>query len=265
MDPVRFGLVGYGFGGRWFHAPLLAAAPEVDLLGVVTTSAERRAQVAAEHPGLRTFGSLEELADAGAEAVAISTPADTHTALTEQALALGFAVVCDKPFALDAEAARGSVERAERLGLPILFHSGIFIDGRSGRFCRPTFYEAVREHPGLKVTLAHLGWPWCDEANAVGVIDLINGVAPDASQFRFDISFGPPPVYRREVLRRALAVLGPGLLQFGSDLFLPCSGQHIREMLDEVARLFDELEVEAPARARVMGGTAARWLRLSAT
>ena len=28
MDPVRFGLVGYGFGGRYFHAPLLAAAPE---------------------------------------------------------------------------------------------------------------------------------------------------------------------------------------------------------------------------------------------
>src|SRR5215218_8544283 len=84
MEPVRFGLVGYGFGGRYFHAPLLTAAPEVDLLGVVTTSAERRAQVAAEHPGLRTFGSLEELAAAGAEAVAISTPADTHTPLSEQ-------------------------------------------------------------------------------------------------------------------------------------------------------------------------------------
>jgi predicted dehydrogenase len=119
MDPVRFGLVGYGFGGRWFHAPLLAAAPEVDLLGVVTTSEERRAQVAAEHPGLRTFGSLEELAGAGAEAVAISTPADTHTPLTEQALGLGLAVVCDKPFALDAAAARGSVELAAARGLPL--------------------------------------------------------------------------------------------------------------------------------------------------
>ena len=60
---------------------------------------------------------------------------------------------------------------AARLDLPILFHSGIFIDGRSGRFCRPTFFEAVRDHPGLRVTLAHLGWPWCDEANAVGVIN----------------------------------------------------------------------------------------------
>jgi len=119
MDPVRFGLVGYGFGGRYFHAPLLAAAPECALVGVVTGSPERRALVAQEHPGTATFDSLTALAEAGAEAVAISTPADTHTALTDQALDLGLAVVCDKPFALDAASARGSVERAERLGLPL--------------------------------------------------------------------------------------------------------------------------------------------------
>src|SRR3954451_23549288 len=117
--PVRFGLVGYGFGGRYFHAPLLASAPECDLLGVVTTSAERRDLVGREHPRAAVFASLAELRDAGAEAVAISTPADTHTALTDEALELGLAVVCDKPFALDADAARGSVERAERLGLTL--------------------------------------------------------------------------------------------------------------------------------------------------
>ena len=153
-------------------------------------------------------------------------------------------------------------ERANKLNLPILFHSGIFIDGRSGRFCRPTFFEALRDHPGLRVTLAHLGWPWCDEANAVGVIDLINGVPPDECQFRFDISFGPPPVYRREVLHKALDVLTPRLIQFGSDRFFPCSGPHIREMIDEVYRLLDELEVDAAGRERIMGGTAAAWLRL---
>lgn len=153
--------------------------------------------------------------------------------------------------------------RANSLGLPILFHSGIFIDGRSGRFCRPTFYEAVREHPGLKVNLAHLGWPWCDEANAVGLIDLINGVHPDDSQFRFDVSFGPPPVYRREVLAKALAVLGPGLIQFGSDRFFPCSGAHIRELVDEVLWHLDELGVSPKDRDRIMGGTAAAWLGLS--
>ena len=153
-------------------------------------------------------------------------------------------------------------EVAARLDLPILFHSGIFIDGKSGRFCRPTFYEAVRDHRELRVTLAHLGWPWCDEANAVGLIDRINGVDPAESQFRFDISFGPPPVYRAQVFRNALEVLGADLIQFGSDRFLPCSGQHIRDAIDEVAGLFDELSVDVGARQKVMSGTAASWLRL---
>ena len=156
-------------------------------------------------------------------------------------------------------------ERANALGLPILFHSGIFIDGRSGRFCRPTFYEAVRDHPGLKVTLAHLSWPWCDEANAVGVIDLINGVPADECQFRFDVSFGPPPAYRLDVFRKALAVLGPGLIQFGSDRFLPCTGAHIRVLVDEVLAILDELEVGPADRDRIMGGTAAAWLGLTPT
>ena len=61
MEPVRIGLVGYGFGGRWFHAPLLRAAVECDFLGVVTSSPERRALVDPDHPGLPTFDSLEAL------------------------------------------------------------------------------------------------------------------------------------------------------------------------------------------------------------
>ena len=153
-------------------------------------------------------------------------------------------------------------ETASKYDLPILFHSGIFIDGRSGRFCRPVFYEAVRDHPGLKVTLAHLGWPWCDESNAVGVIDLINGVKPEDSQFRFDISFGPPPIYRKEVLTRALAVLGPEMLQFGSDRFLPCSGGHIRSMIEEVKNLLETLDVSPSDQERIFCKTASNWLDL---
>ena len=147
---------------------------------------------------------------------------------------------------------------AER-GAPILFHSGIFIDGRSGRYCRPVEFEAVRAHPKLKVTLAHLGWPWCDEANAVGVIDLINGVPPDESQFRFDISFGPPPPYRASVLRLALDVLTPALLQFGSDCFLPCPGEAFVERRRWVEELLDQLGLEAAQRERIWHGTAAAW------
>ena len=113
---VRTGLVGYGFGGRFFHAPLLGGAPGTEFLGVVTTSPQRAEQVRGE-TGREVFGSLQALADAGAELVAISTPVTTHTALCEEALRLGLAVVCDKPFALDAASARGTVELAESLGV----------------------------------------------------------------------------------------------------------------------------------------------------
>jgi predicted dehydrogenase len=116
--PVRIGLAGYGLGGRYFHAPLIASAKNCEFLGVVTTSPERRRQVAEDH-GLRVFDDLAELASAGAEAVAISTPAATHVTLTQQALRLGLAVVCDKPFALDADAARQTVRLAEQLSVPL--------------------------------------------------------------------------------------------------------------------------------------------------
>src|SRR4029453_7015226 len=119
MEPVRFGLMGYGFGGRYFHAPLISAARECDFVGVVTSSPERRELLEREHPGVAALGSLEELRAAGAEAVAISTPADTHTPLSEQALQLRLAVVCDKPFARHAARARaGGAARSPPVAVP---------------------------------------------------------------------------------------------------------------------------------------------------
>ena len=57
--------------------------------------------------------------NAGAEAVAISTPADTHSPLTDEAIALGLSVVCDKPFALDPAAARETVALASARGVTL--------------------------------------------------------------------------------------------------------------------------------------------------
>jgi predicted dehydrogenase len=114
---VRIGLVGYGFGGRYFHAPLIAGAHGCALAGVVTRSPDRRAEVAADHPGVPVFDSVASMVAAGFDAVTVCTPAVTHTAVTDDLLQRGLPVVCDKPFALDAAAARRTVELAERLGV----------------------------------------------------------------------------------------------------------------------------------------------------
>ncbi len=117
-EPVtRIGLAGFGSGGRFFHAPLIASAAGAEFAGVVTRSQQRRAQVAAAFPGLPVFDDLAALAASGAAAVTISTPVSTHMDLVHEAIGLSLAVVCDKPFALEAGAARAAVKAAEQAGV----------------------------------------------------------------------------------------------------------------------------------------------------
>lgn len=111
---LRVGLVGYGFGGRYFHAPLIAASESCELFGIVTRSPDRRRELEEDHPATRAYDTIADLVEAGAEAIAISTPVNTHVPLAQEALQLGVPVVSDKPFASDARAARETVELAER-------------------------------------------------------------------------------------------------------------------------------------------------------
>ena len=111
------GLVGYGFGGRYFHAPFIADTPGCVLAGVVTRSPDRRAEVARDHPGVAVHDTVDDLVAAGVDAVTVCTPAATHTALTDELLRRGLPVVCDKPFALDADAARRTAELADTKGV----------------------------------------------------------------------------------------------------------------------------------------------------
>lgn len=121
---LRIGLLGYGAGGRWFHAPYLEASEECHLVGVVTRSHDRIVEVAADMPRVATYPTLRGLADAGAEAVAISTPPATRVELVRQALDLGLHVVADKPFAPSAAEARELADAARRAGrLLAVFHN----------------------------------------------------------------------------------------------------------------------------------------------
>jgi predicted dehydrogenase len=119
VTPVRIGLAGYGRGGRYFHAPLIGLAPECALAAVATRNPRRRAELAQDLPGVPAVDSLGDLAAAGAGAVVITTPLDTHEELVRAAIALGLPVVCDKPFTPDAPSARALIEAAERSGVPL--------------------------------------------------------------------------------------------------------------------------------------------------
>ncbi len=114
---MRIGLVGYGGGGRWFHAPYIDAAEGVELVGVVTRSPERIAELHAERPGMPVHGSLTELLAAGVDAVTITTPPQTRYELVREAIAAGVHVVADKPFAPSAAVAAELGAAAEAAGV----------------------------------------------------------------------------------------------------------------------------------------------------
>jgi predicted dehydrogenase len=121
---VRLGLVGYGLGGRYFHAPFVAAAQDVELAGVVTRSPERRAELAADFPDVPAYESLRELMAAGVDAVTITTPPQTRRELVLQAIAAGVPAIADKPFAPNADGGRELVEAAKDAGVPLnVFHN----------------------------------------------------------------------------------------------------------------------------------------------
>jgi predicted dehydrogenase len=121
---VRLGLVGYGAGGRYFHAPFIAAADGVELVGVVTRSPQRRAELAADHPGVPVFDSQTALLAAGVDAVTITTPPETRRELVLEAIAAGVHVIADKPFAPTADDGRALAAAAEKASVVLnVFHN----------------------------------------------------------------------------------------------------------------------------------------------
>lgn len=100
-DPVRIALVGLG---RWANAHAAAASRSeaVSLIGCFTRNPERRDAFAADHAIAKAYSSFDSLlADDEIEAIVLSTPNDLHVEMTLSALAVGKAVLVDKPISVD--------------------------------------------------------------------------------------------------------------------------------------------------------------------
>ncbi|MFN3557743.1 MAG: oxidoreductase [Brevundimonas sp.] len=115
-------LVGFGYAGQTFHAPLIAACPELRLHTVVSS---RPDTVRAVWPDVRVVADLEAvLADADIDLVVLATPNALHAPQARAALEASKAVVIDKPFALSLDEARGAADLARQRGLFLsVFHN----------------------------------------------------------------------------------------------------------------------------------------------
>ena len=115
MQPLlNVALVGYGFVGKVFHAPLITNTPGLRLHTVVSGDARK---VLVDHPGMQVVAEPEAaFADPGIDLVVIAAPNPVHAVLASAALAQGKHVVVDKPFAVTLREAQQVVAGAERAG-----------------------------------------------------------------------------------------------------------------------------------------------------
>lgn len=143
MTSLKVALIGYGLGGKIFHAPLIESIPEFELCAIVSS---RRDEIAQDFPR-RTMGD----STADADLVVISTPDETHVPLARAALDAGKHVVVDKPFALSVADAKSLIATAESKGKTLSVYQNRRWDSEflglrevidSGRLGRITQFES---------------------------------------------------------------------------------------------------------------------------
>ena len=180
----------------------------------------------------------------------------------------GFKVICHNHYPGDDRAMK-VFRRVAAKGKPILFHSGILWDGQpSSRYNRPAEFEALLDVEGLRFSLAHIGWPWCDELIAVyGKFLNAYSRRPDLGVEMFvDVTPGTPEIYRHEVLTKLFGV-GYDVednVVFGSDCSTaPYNERWTRDWIARDRAIYQEIGVPESAQEKIFCGNLLRFVGLS--
>jgi len=119
---IRVGVVGFGLGGRVFHAPLISSVEGLELAAVVERSTDKARN---RYPDIAIYRTLDELlADRSIDLVAVTTPSGNHFESAKAALEAGKNVVVDKPTAVTSDEIAELIRIAAGRGLLLApFHN----------------------------------------------------------------------------------------------------------------------------------------------
>jgi predicted dehydrogenase len=124
---IDVGVVGFGLGGRAFHAPIIHAVPGLRLAAIVERSGSSAREI---YPDAKIVRDIEELlAIKSISLIAIATPNETHFPFAKRCLEAGRHVVVDKPFTSTLAEARELVELARKHDRVITVYQDRRFDG----------------------------------------------------------------------------------------------------------------------------------------
>ncbi|WP_089964566.1 oxidoreductase [Lihuaxuella thermophila] len=114
MNSIKIGLIGFGFSGATFHAPVIQAVRDLKIHTVVSSQPDK---VKRQLPEATVVSSVDELLrDPEIELVVITTPNETHFPFAKAALQAKKHVVVEKPFVIHVEEADELIRLAEKQG-----------------------------------------------------------------------------------------------------------------------------------------------------
>lgn len=115
MKPLRLGIIGTRFGAA-VHLPAFRSVDGCDVVGIAGHHPERTKDIAVRED-IRAFASWQELiADPSIDAVALAVPPSLCREIVVAAAEAGKAVLCDKPFGMNAEDARFMLAAMNKVG-----------------------------------------------------------------------------------------------------------------------------------------------------
>lgn len=150
VKPLRCAVVGVGRMGQ-HHARIYSQMDDVDFVGVVDQSEERRNDIVEEWGG-KAFATVEELIESGVDAVTIATPTIYHLEAAQPLLERGVGCLIEKPLAPTAEVATAIADTAQEGGAVLQVGHVVRYDPvmraiASIENLQPRFIEMVRISP----------------------------------------------------------------------------------------------------------------------
>jgi len=103
LDPVRFGLIGYGLFG-YHHARVIEASSSSQLVAIAARSAESLQRASADHPQAEVYGDYREMLKRDdLDVVCVVTPNILHHEMGMAVLESGRHLLLEKPMSLSVE------------------------------------------------------------------------------------------------------------------------------------------------------------------
>lgn len=159
---LRIGVIGAGVMGS-NHARVLAGLPGVVLIGVVDPLTDNRKRVT-DMAACPTFATVNELLDAGIDAVTIAAPTHLHRDIALACIARKVHVLVEKPIASTAEEGHEIVNAARAAGVTLMV-------GHVERFnpAVAAIKQAIKGEEILSIGITRVG-PFPPRMSNVGVV-----------------------------------------------------------------------------------------------